>query len=1504
MGFSSVCMGCMAEKGNAAVCSECGWDDSLENGSSSNLPLRTILNNRYLIGRALRQNEYSASYLALDIVHKKKLIVKEYLPGNIIYRSSKNLNLVIRETTHQEEFNSGLGKFMEEGIALQRISYQPGIGQVQDVFWANGTAYRVIEYIDGITFEKYIEKNGGKISFHQLIKVITPVMTALGQVHANGLLHFDIHPRNIIVTRNEIGSLVNFSGAAFVIAYQNKTLRSFLRTGYSPKEFYKDIRTSGPWSDIYSLAATMYRALTGEAPPDAFARAQSDPIKPPSKAGLRLSGDTEASLMKALSIRPQARYQMVKQFKKAITDAWYSTERKSASAALDAFTHVNCPYCGISNEVLKTDLNTGTNNCFACEQPIRIVTGTDISTLTSTTLPEYSDTTDAQVPILDTDVPEKNRIAPSERDDFAIIACSTCGVKSEVLTNDLGMVAVCVHCGTQLYPPIHSKPAPEPDEAAAAVMPSPASETEVDIAATPAAPDIEAADADRNIEEEIAATPETVDTVEPEAEAAEVETEAISKAPPEFEIAPAAPDEVLDYLQPAEAEAEDVTTESAEDIVEAPIEETEAKSAKDIAEAAVEETEAAAPDLAADQTEVLPAETAEAEVDQTIARDEPSVRPYEDLFTEIEQHESPPEQAAEASVDAQRQKKQEEIAEQESDAEIPETSLDPHPDIEQTDSSQFASDNEEDALEESDAELKSKLDELQTIADPPDYRDDLSEEMEKDEDEVASLKAQETPDERSILRDDQQEDASPATDDVLSPATEVADTSAATEETVQDEDNTFVYHDDLSPEIASEEPVEPAAASNIDAPDIVEAEEDIAPDETRSETESSEFDFVEAEEIPADKIQEMDPAEEVLTQDLAPADLETPEPADTEKEELTPLDCPDCKTRNFFSIADILAGAKCRNCSHSFLSAPVLEVKDKDTSEVIYDAPEVVPQYTRRAGEKRQLQRSGKSKFSIWLSVFIAAFILGSSGYYYMQKQKNDRVKQLYTLYITSGDSLFDLSMYQNAMSQYENALKYDPDAAYPRSQIDNCRDLIARAKAAEEAKLLQQAGVVTFEKKLQRADSLFDNRQYRSAKPAYGNLLTEEPENTHIQSRLAEIDQLLAPKPPPKVAERQPVRPVTVPSLSDLQAVIDKAAPGGRLELDAGIFKITEPLRILKSLTIVGAGPNHTLIISNTPGQAVIVENGAVLTASGIGIENENVQGVDIIAVQNGRVMFDNCAFKGATLDPASKTGGSGIVFDGTSNGTVSKSRFSENFIAVKAISASRPTLQDNEIWNNSTGVAVYDETRALVRENRIRANQNNGVLVSGNAQPTFEDNHIQENRANGILYETEGFSGKAQGNQITRNGEFGLVLTKQSQPIFENNGINLNNGGGVLYRDNSQGIIRKNKIENNKYWGIQIVNFAKPTVEANTIKGNTGDGIEVLDKAQPTIDSNVITKNGGDGISLLITKDGGHLRNNTCRGNQGYGISILKNARPSLLNNITGGNHEGNIYEEVAAN
>ena len=130
MGFSSVCMGCMAEKGNAAVCSECGWDDSLENGSSSNLPLRTILNNRYLIGRALRQNEYSASYLALDIVHKKKLIVKEYLPGNIIYRSSKNLNLVIRETTHQEEFNSGLGKFMEEGIALQRISYQPGIGQV------------------------------------------------------------------------------------------------------------------------------------------------------------------------------------------------------------------------------------------------------------------------------------------------------------------------------------------------------------------------------------------------------------------------------------------------------------------------------------------------------------------------------------------------------------------------------------------------------------------------------------------------------------------------------------------------------------------------------------------------------------------------------------------------------------------------------------------------------------------------------------------------------------------------------------------------------------------------------------------------------------------------------------------------------------------------------------------------------------------------------------------------------------------------------------------------------------------------------------------------------------------------------------------------------------------------------------------------------------------------------------------------------------------------------
>ena len=320
MNFDQLCMGCMKDKKGLTICLDCGWDDSTQRDSTIYLPLRTILNNRYLIGKVLGQGGFGITYLAWDIHLKIPIAIKEYFPRDLATRATNN-NIVmpyIGKATKDYEY--GLSKFLEEAKVLARFQEHPGIVSVYEFFNANETAYMAMHYLEGTTLKVYLEEKGGLIPFKAAVNIMIPIMDALREVHGLGLLHRDISPDNIYITSNNQVKLLDFGAARYAIGEHSKSLSIILKQGYAPEEQYRSKGKQGPWTDVYAVAATIYRAITGETPPDALDRMENDTVKSRLQAMTELSTKEKVAMMKALSINALNRYRSIQELQEALTD--------------------------------------------------------------------------------------------------------------------------------------------------------------------------------------------------------------------------------------------------------------------------------------------------------------------------------------------------------------------------------------------------------------------------------------------------------------------------------------------------------------------------------------------------------------------------------------------------------------------------------------------------------------------------------------------------------------------------------------------------------------------------------------------------------------------------------------------------------------------------------------------------------------------------------------------------------------------------------------------------------------------------------------------------------------------------------------------------------------------------------------------------------------------------------------------------------------------------------
>ena len=307
----TLCINCMQGSIIHGVCNRCHKPDpSPKDRISYALPARMTLCQQYYIGCVLGAGGYGITYLAWDLRGNRRVAVKELYPRENVSRGQDGLR-VIPKSGSEGYFSHVKGSFKREAQILYELSDVPDVMDVYHLFEEYGTAYYVMEYLEGEDLSRRLKRDG-PMSWEELRPHLWMVLRALDALHTKGLIHRDISPDNIFLLKDGNTKLIDFGS---VRNYEDGSeMSTILKHRFAPYEQYQSRGNQGPWTDIYALSVTIYYALTGKLPQRASDRMLEDKTIPLTQIAPTVPAPVAAAIAKGMSPKIEDRYPSIREF--------------------------------------------------------------------------------------------------------------------------------------------------------------------------------------------------------------------------------------------------------------------------------------------------------------------------------------------------------------------------------------------------------------------------------------------------------------------------------------------------------------------------------------------------------------------------------------------------------------------------------------------------------------------------------------------------------------------------------------------------------------------------------------------------------------------------------------------------------------------------------------------------------------------------------------------------------------------------------------------------------------------------------------------------------------------------------------------------------------------------------------------------------------------------------------------------------------------------------------
>lgn len=305
----NLCMGCMSKLDEDGKC-RCGYDAEVPVDPACLTPGTTV-GGRYLVGRTLDMNGEGITYIGFDKEKEERVFVREFMPQRIAARNELT-GMVLPVPGMEPQYKTLLSDYRDLSVALQNLRRCQSILPVLSVFTERNTAYAMYKYVKTISYGDYLLHNGGEFTWAQVKKLFMPLFTSISNLNAAGILHRGINPKTIRV--NSRGQLLLCGFGIGAVRTEGTALDCDLYAGYAAPEQYSEKAWQGPWTDVYAIAAVLYKSLTGTLPADARSRMEIDRLCPPEQLNPYIPVNVAKAIHHAMQAPIEFRTQSVDAF--------------------------------------------------------------------------------------------------------------------------------------------------------------------------------------------------------------------------------------------------------------------------------------------------------------------------------------------------------------------------------------------------------------------------------------------------------------------------------------------------------------------------------------------------------------------------------------------------------------------------------------------------------------------------------------------------------------------------------------------------------------------------------------------------------------------------------------------------------------------------------------------------------------------------------------------------------------------------------------------------------------------------------------------------------------------------------------------------------------------------------------------------------------------------------------------------------------------------------------